>query len=78
MTTYTTLLLCEKLDLDTYETLVSVPANGAGINGTTAHLKTGDVLSINDLLYGVMLPSGNDAAYTLAHFMGETLVKKGY
>lgn len=34
--------------------------------GTTAELKYNDVLSLEDLLYGLMLPSGNDAAVLIA------------
>lgn len=34
--------------------------------GTSAELQTGDILSIYDLLFGLMLPSGNDAAIALA------------
>jgi len=34
--------------------------------GTTANLKPGSWIILQDLLYGTMLPSGNDAAYTLA------------
>ena len=30
--------------------------------GTSAQLYPGDTLSVNHLLYGMMLPSGNDAA----------------
>jgi D-alanyl-D-alanine carboxypeptidase (penicillin-binding protein 5/6) len=36
-------------------------------NGTNACLKYGDVLSVKDLLYALMLPSGNDAAVALAN-----------
>ena len=38
--------------------------------GTSAELKEGDIVSILDLLYGLMLPSGNDSAYTLAENFG--------
>jgi D-alanyl-D-alanine carboxypeptidase (penicillin-binding protein 5/6) len=38
----------------------------ANIRGTSALLKTGDFMSIEKLLYGLMLPSGNDAAFALA------------
>lgn len=38
--------------------------------GTSARLKYGDVLSIWDLLHGLMLPSGNDAAFSLAESFG--------
>lgn len=36
------------------------------IRGTSACLKAGDILTIEQLLYGLMLPSGNDAAFALA------------
>ena len=38
--------------------------------GTSAQLKGGDTILLFDLLRGLMLPSGNDAAYTLAEFFG--------
>jgi len=50
-----------------------VSRNAAVLYGTTAHLKEGDTLSIEDLYYAMMLPSGNDAAYTLAEFYGTHL-----
>ena len=34
--------------------------------GTSANLKARDELTVLDLLYGMMLPSGNDAACALA------------
>lgn len=38
--------------------------------GTTANLKSGSWITLRDLLYGAMLPSGNDAAYCLAEVVG--------
>ena len=39
--------------------------------GTSLYLSVGEVISVRDLLYGLMLRSGNDAAVTLAvHTMG--------
>lgn len=38
----------------------------ANIRGTSALLKTGDLLTVEKLLYALMLPSGNDAAFALA------------
>ena len=43
-----------------------VTSTAAALIGTTAELVANTYLSIEDLLYGAMLPSGNDAAYTLA------------
>ena len=42
----------------------------ASINGTSARLRNGDILSVWDLLHGLMLPSGNDAATSLAEHFG--------
>jgi len=44
----------------------AVPAEAAGISGTSIGLKAGEHLSIRELLYGLMLRSGNDAAVALA------------
>ena len=40
------------------------------LNGTSAQLKFGKWLKLEDLLYGAMLPSGNDAAYLLSEVLG--------
>ena len=48
------------------------------IRGTTANLQTGDILTVDQLLYGLMLPSGNDAAFALAQHFGKMLYKKKY
>ncbi|MGR8011919.1 D-alanyl-D-alanine carboxypeptidase family protein [Streptomyces hypolithicus] len=42
---------------------------GSG-GGSTADLKTGDKLSVRQLLYGLLVPSGCDAAYALADAFG--------
>jgi D-alanyl-D-alanine carboxypeptidase (penicillin-binding protein 5/6) len=41
--------------------------------GTSACLCPSDVLPLLDLLYGLMLPSGNDAATALAEYFGRLL-----
>lgn len=50
--------------------IVTVPASCAGIEGTSMYLKEGEKLSVSDLLYGMLLQSGNDAASTLAYHVG--------
>lgn len=40
--------------------------NGAGQSGATAGLVAGETLSFRSLLYGMLLNSGNDAAYSIA------------
>lgn len=42
--------------------------------GTTASFKKRDVVSLEDLLYAMMLPSGNDAACQIA-LVGGTILK---
>ena len=46
-------------------------AVASDIRGTTANLETGDVLTVEQMLYGLMLPSGNDAAFALAQYFGK-------
>jgi D-alanyl-D-alanine carboxypeptidase len=42
--------------------------------GTTAALRHGETLTVSDLLYAMMLPSGNDAASLLAQAIGPHIV----
>ena len=46
--------------------IVTVTAKAAGVGGSRLGLHTDDKISVNDLLYGLMLRSGNDAAVALA------------
>ena len=55
--------------------LVTVGDDAAGVIGTSAELVAGDTLTIKQLLYGLMLPSGNDAGHQLAEFFGGLLQK---
>lgn len=47
---------------------VIVSKKAAGTGGSRLGLKTGDKISVKDLLYGLMLCSGNDAAVALAEY----------
>lgn len=50
---------------------VTVSRNAAGTEGSSMYLKAGETLSLEALLYGLMLPSGNDAAVAIAeHIAG--------
>ncbi|MGF7145814.1 D-alanyl-D-alanine carboxypeptidase (penicillin-binding protein 5/6) [Anaerotaenia torta] len=44
-------------------------------DSTIAYLKQGQVLSIYNLLNGMLLPSGNDAAYAIAAYVGRKSLK---
>ncbi len=51
--------------------LVTVGKNAAGTEGTSLYLKAGDKVTLEDLLYGLLLQSGNDAAIAIAeHISG--------
>ena len=50
--------------------VVTVSKKAASTGGSRLGLKTGDKLTVNDLLYGLLLCSGNDAACALAEFVG--------
>lgn len=45
---------------------VTVPQQAEGTEGSSVYLRAGEVLTVEDLLYGLMLRSGNDCAVTLA------------
>ena len=47
------------------------------IGGTTAQLKEGQICTLLDLLYGMMLPSGNDAAIAMSEAIGLLTFIKG-
>jgi D-alanyl-D-alanine carboxypeptidase len=46
--------------------MVEIPEEAVGIEGSSMYLKAGEQLTVEDLLYGMMLSSGNDAAVALA------------
>ena len=48
----------------------------ACINGTHSGLREGDQVTVLDLFYGLMLPSGNDCALALAYGFGNLIVKR--
>ena len=59
----TALVVIEKCKL---EDIVTITAESAGVGGSKLGLKTNDKVTVNDLLYGLMLRSGNDSAVALA------------
>ena len=50
--------------------VVTIDSKAAGIGGSRLGLKKNDKITVNDLLYGLMLRSGNDAAVALANYVG--------
>ncbi len=46
--------------------IVTISKKAAGTGGSSAHLKAGKEIKLKELLYGLMLNSGNDAAVAIA------------
>lgn len=53
--------------------IVTVSQKAAVVGGSTIHLKAGEKLTLRELLYGLMLESGNDAAIAIAEHIGGTV-----
>ena len=52
---------------------IKVSALAAGTEGSSMYLKEGEIVTVRELLYGLMLSSGNDAANALAEHVGGTV-----
>ncbi len=63
----TAILAIEAGNLDA---LVTVPQEAYGVEGSSMYLRLGEQISMRDLLYGLMLVSGNDAAVAIAVHVG--------
>lgn len=66
----TAIIVIENSNLDE---IVTVSPKAAGTGGSRLGLKTNDRISVRDLLYGLMLCSGNDAAVALAEHVSGSL-----
>ena len=83
LTCITVIENCE--DLNEY---VTIPMDAQGVEGSSIYLKAGEKQKVSDLLYGLMLQSGNDCAVSLAYhvsgsveefakLMNQTAIKAG-
>ncbi len=52
---------------------VTVSRNAAGTEGSSLYLKEGEKITLENLVYGLMLRSGNDAAVAIAEEVGGSL-----
>ncbi|MCH5157699.1 MAG: D-alanyl-D-alanine carboxypeptidase [Clostridiales bacterium] len=52
---------------------IAVPSEAVGVEGSSLYLQRGEMLSVRDLLYGLMLQSGNDCATALAIIVGDSV-----
>lgn len=67
-TAITVLEHCTNLDLP-----IPIPNEAVGVEGSSLYLERGEMLSVRDLLYGLMLQSGNDCAVALAIIVGDSV-----
>lgn len=67
----TALLALEECDLTE---LVTAGHNAFGVPGTSIYLSEGETLTMEDMLYGLMLASGNDAAVAIAEHIDGSVV----
>lgn len=58
---------------DDIKRVVTIDRKCVGIEGTSIYLREGEKLTIEDLLHGLMLRSGNDAAVALAYAIGGSI-----
>lgn len=63
----TAIIVIENANLDD---IVTISSKAAGTGGSRLGLHTDDKISVRNLLYGLMLCSGNDAAVALAEHVG--------
>ncbi len=65
VTAITVIQNCENLD-----EIIQVADSSVGVEGSSIYLRHGELISVKDLLYGLMLRSGNDSAVALACHVG--------
>ncbi len=61
---------------DFYNKIVVINDSAAKTKGSSAGLATGDQVAFNDLMYAMLLPSGNDAAIAIAEHTGSVMAKE--
>ncbi|MDD4815835.1 MAG: D-alanyl-D-alanine carboxypeptidase [Clostridia bacterium] len=67
-TALTVLENCTNLDQ-----IVNIDDRAVGIEGTSIYLQKGEKLTVKELLFGMLLPSGNDSATALAYYVGKDI-----
>ena len=68
LTAITVLEDCKDLEQE-----IVIPQAAVGVEGSSVYLECGEKYTILDLLYGLMLRSGNDCALALALYFGGTI-----
>lgn len=69
MTALVALEICEEQGISLDQKVI-IPKEATLVEGSSIYLKAGEKIKIRDLLYGMMLRSGNDAATAVAMTLG--------
>src|SRR5580765_5146292 len=72
MTAYIVFRLAAE-DAKVLDETVVVTEQAAKTTGSGARIRTGDRIALRDLMFGLLLPSGNDAAVAVAQHFGPRL-----
>jgi D-alanyl-D-alanine carboxypeptidase (penicillin-binding protein 5/6) len=75
MTAYVVTSLAEN-DPQVLDEIATFSARADKTTGSTSDVREGERLSVGELLYGLLLPSGNDAAVALAQHLGGRFAEK--
>ncbi len=70
----TAIVALENASLDT---VVEVNEEAATVGGSSAGLEAGDSMTLEDALYALLIPSGNDAGIVIAEAVGASLSSDG-
>ncbi|MCK9574954.1 MAG: D-alanyl-D-alanine carboxypeptidase family protein [Clostridia bacterium] len=68
ITALTVIINCTNLN-----EIIRINDKAVGVEGSSIYLKRGENISVIDLLYGLMLSSGNDSATALAYHVGGSI-----
>lgn len=74
MTAYLVMKYCEQQP-ETLKESLTFSQRADNTLGSTSGLREGEQITVEELLYGLMLPSGNDASVALAEHFGKKLAK---
>lgn len=76
MTCIIAIEICQKYKLDSKQQTILIGKFESNIGGTSAQICEGETYTLEDLLYGLMLPSGNDASVAIAVWGGRVLISR--
>ena len=75
MTFYVCIQIADQFSINISTHKIKIKSSFEGYCGTSAYLEEGQIYTVEELLYGLMLPSGNDAAMSLAEWGGSLLLE---